>query len=359
MAGQVVRNALLASVTILSIAAISLFSFDGFAQLPPAENNWKQVCDRALAVPFSVPKFAHARSEKWLGQCDSEALYYGFTAPPEFFDALQCAFYERAHPEPSIGDPFYGPGVLMMLYANGEGVPRDYNLAIRFACENTWAADAEMEYRIGHLEHLRDTHAVTIHFDLCDDGTSGLTEGACASVQENFDDAKRTKQLRDISADWTANVNAAFTTLEKAENAFVKARVENEVDLSGTGRDAFQLEEEGVLKDQFLINLNRFAKADVPAASTSDYRDIQQTLERVYGKIQSSAESAWQFTTVKPAGVRTTERAWLALLEAWADFGRVAYPHLNTDRIRAQITRLRIHQLRSLTKGMGGVIPSA
>lgn len=359
MAGRVARRALLTTLTILSIAVISLFAFDGFVpflsaqtQLPPAEYNWKKVCDRALAVPLRAPTFARIRSEKWLRQCNSEALYYGFMARPDFSDALQCAFYERANPEPSIGDPFYGPGVLMMLYANGKGVPRDYNVAIRFACENTWAADAEMEYRVGRLEHLRDIHAVTTHFDLCDDGTSGLTEGACASVQENFADAKRTKQLRDISDGWPANVRAAFATLEKAEDAFVNARIENEVDLSGTGRAAFQLEEEGVLKDQFLINLNRFAKGDVPSVSTSDYWGLQQTLERVYGEIQSSSDSAWQFGTVKPAGIRTTEGAWLALLEAWAAFGRMNYPHLSTDRIRGQITRLRIHQLQSLIKEM-------
>lgn len=140
-----IRRGFGAGIAIFSVAIIFLFVYGGFAllpsaqiQLPPAEKNWKQVCQRAVAVALSPHTFAHPRSENWLRHCDSEALYYGFAAPPDFPAALQCAYYERAHPKPSMGDPFYGPGVLMMLYANGKGVPRDYDLAIRFACENTW-----------------------------------------------------------------------------------------------------------------------------------------------------------------------------------------------------------------------------
>lgn len=346
------------AMAIFSMLAIFLFVSCELAPLPwaqtrfPApEKNWKQVCQRVMAVPLSPHTFAHPRSENWLRHCDSEALYYGFAAPPDFSDALQCAYYERAYPKPSVGDPFYGPGVLMMLYANGKGVPRDYNLAMRFACENTWASDAEMAYRVGRFEHLRDAHAATTHFDLCDHGTSGLTEGACASVQESLAEAKRTRQLRDISAAWPTNVKAAFPPLQKAETGFINARIRNEVDLSGTGRVAFQLEEEGTLKDQFLINLKRFASSDVPPVSTTDYPRLERVLDGLYGEIQRSPRSAWQFTTVNPAGIRTTEEAWRRLLQAWVDFGLVAYPHLGPDRIRAQLTRLRIHQLRSMIKG--------
>src|SRR6185437_3261142 len=172
------------AVILCPMTAIAFFAFGGPApppstqiQVPPTEKSWKQVCQRALAAPIKLPAFTRVRSKAWLQHCDSEALYYGFSAPPDFVGALQCAYYERANPKPSNGDPFYGPGVLMMLYANGKGVLRNYSLAIRFACENTWTADAEMEYRLGRLEHLRDTRAVRTRFDLCDDGTSGLTEG--------------------------------------------------------------------------------------------------------------------------------------------------------------------------------------
>ena len=76
--------------------------------------------------------------------------------------ALQCGWYERAHLDPSVGNMFEGPGILAMLYANGQGVPRNYDLAIRFACEGDWTAEAEQELRIGppgsHAEGVRAWH---------------------------------------------------------------------------------------------------------------------------------------------------------------------------------------------------------
>jgi hypothetical protein len=144
-----------------------------------------------------------------------------------------------------------------MLYANGRGVPRDYNLAIRFACENTWAGDTEMELRIGHLEQLTN-------FDLCDDATSGLMMGACEFIHRQFSAADRRRELDLISATWSAQVKEAFKSLAAAEDDFVSARSGNEVDRSGTGREAFSLEEEGRLRDQFPINLRFFAHGEVP-----------------------------------------------------------------------------------------------
>jgi uncharacterized protein YecT (DUF1311 family) len=312
------------------------------------ESNWKQVCARSTSAPLTPPAFAHPEAEEKLQHCDSTALYYGFDHPADPTAGLQCAYYQRAHPRPSEGDPFYGPGVLTMLYANGRGVERNYDLAIRFACENTWAAPAEMELRIGHLEQLRDTHAAATNFDLCDDATSGLMQGACESVQQQFADAKRKHELDSISRSWSPQVQETFRSLQAAEKAFIKARTRNEVDLSGTGRAAFMLEEEGRLRDQLLINLRRFAKGDIPTASSAEYQNVDRKLNQVYQKIQQAPSSSWEYTTVKPSGIRDTERAWLKLREAWVEFARVAYPHVSEDTVRTQITRLRLHQLQSL-----------
>ena len=311
------------------------------------ETNWSALCARSLKEPLTLPKFSPAMPQSELEHCDSSALYYGFGKPADPAAALQCAYYQRAHPRPGVGDPFYGPGVLTMIYANGRGASRNFNLAIRFACENEWAAGAEQEFRIGHLEQLRDQHASSTNFDLCDDATSGLMQGACESVQQSFADAKRRERLDALSANWSPQVKDAFKGLQRAQVAFVEARVRREVDLSGTGRVSFMLVEEGRLEDQFLIDLRHFATGFSPA-STADYQVADRKLNIAYGRLMSSPESAWQYGTIKPDGIRETERNWLKLREAWVDFARLAYPQLSADTIRTQITRLRIHQLQSL-----------
>src|SRR5712691_12329207 len=134
----------LAPVTAATALAATLLA-SAQTSRAPREKKWQQICAQVTAQPLPAPSSAHLESESWLSHCNAEELYYGFDRPADPVAALQCAYYERAHPQPDRGDPFYGPGVLTMLYANGKGVPRDYDLAIRFACENSWAAEAEME----------------------------------------------------------------------------------------------------------------------------------------------------------------------------------------------------------------------
>lgn len=340
MRGMVLKLSTLAMVTLISCSIVCRISAQTADQDP--------VCAQALAHPLTPPSFPSPMKETQLKNCDSQALYYGFDRPPDFAAALQCAFYQRAHPDPTVGDPFAGPGVLTMLYANGKGVKRDYDLAIRFACENTWAAPAEMSSRIAHLLKMRATHSVTSKFDLCDDATSGLMEGACESVSQDFADAKRQQELKTIERAWPAEVQQSFKTLQKAEADFEEARVQNEVDLSGTGRAAFELQDQGRLRAQFVINLKRFAKGDIPHASSADAEAVDRKLNDVYQQIQQAPDKSWQYTTVKPSGIRKTQRVWLKLRDEWGDFAHSAFPGLDRTSVVAQLTRLRLHQLEFL-----------
>lgn len=281
-------------------------------------------------------------------KCDEAALYYAFGEGPDYGAAAQCGWFQRAHPQETVGNMFYGPGVLTMLYANGEGVSRNYDLAIRFACENHWAAEAEMAYRIGHHEHLRDTGPQNTKFDLCDDITSGLSDGFCTSIQTRTADAVRSRKVNAILDRFPPPVKRAFPALMAAESAFEIARTQGEVDLSGTSRAAFQLAEEAKLRDQFLINLQRFGRGDIPTASEGDLSLLDQNLNDIYQRIQHSPASKWEFGTIKPDGIRDAERKWLSLVDSWTTFARIAYPSLSTSRVRAQLIHLRLHQLRSL-----------
>jgi len=306
--------------------------------------HWQEVCKKALAEPLTVPSFPGISADK-LATCDETALYYGFTGKPDYAAALECGWYERAHPKENEANMFYGPGVLTMLYANGKGTPRNYELAIRFACEQTWAAEAEQELRIGHLEYLRDSKAQSTTFDLCDDITSGLNQGACSLVESRRADAKRELKMASVVRSLSPNAKALLPALRQAEKAFEQTRVDNEIDFSGTARSAFEFEDETRLREQFVINLERFGRGDVPAATPADLAQLDRQLNAVYQQIQQIPAKEW-YGTVKPDGIRRTQRKWLALADEWARFARVAYPDLSPETVRAQLIRLRLDQLR-------------
>jgi hypothetical protein len=313
-----------------------------------ADKDWEQICKHAEAEPLTAIQPSGPLSGDQLTKCDETALYYGIGEKPDYAAALQCGWFQRAHPQETVGNMFYGPGVLTMLYANGKGVPRNYDFAIRFACENSWVAEAEMAYRIGHLEHLRDAGPQSAMFDLCDDITSGLSDGTCTSIQTRTADTVRARKIEEILDRFPAAVKSAFAPLQAAELEFEKARTQGEVDLSGTSRAALQLSEEAKLRDQFLISLQRFGRGDIPDASEPDLSLLEQKLNEICEQIQHSPASKWEFGTIKPEGIHDTERKWISLVDAWIGFARIAYPNLSTTRVRAQLIRLRLHQLRSL-----------
>jgi hypothetical protein len=110
----------------------------------------------------------------------------------------------------------------------------------------------------------------------------------------------------------------------------------------------FGLQELKKLRDQFLTNLQRFGNGDVPKISAAELADLDRALNSVYRDIERAPADTWRYGTIKPDGIRETERRWVALEDAWVDFARQAYPNLDPNAVRAQIIRLRLHQLRSL-----------
>ena len=124
------------------------------------------MCKDITSKPLTEPRFSAPLNAAQLAKWDSEALYYGFDSKPEYAAALQCAWCERAHPDTVAADMNRGVGVRTMLYANGRGAAKDPDLAMRFACEQHWAAPAEMQYRLQHLTEIKDGKPNLINFQV-------------------------------------------------------------------------------------------------------------------------------------------------------------------------------------------------
>lgn len=108
-----------------------------------------------LSLPSrDVPPASMAASLKG---CSSEALYYGIGVPKDPVRARQCAYLERQDPDTGWPNLFAGTGMLMTIYANGIGVPRNLDIAMKFACEID-GAPAEEEGWLAHLQKLKNEH---------------------------------------------------------------------------------------------------------------------------------------------------------------------------------------------------------
>lgn len=317
-----------------------------------ASETWEQICQVARAKPLAEPALTGPLSAADLPHCDSEALYYGIGAPPDYPAALQCAWYERAHPRPGMASMTYGVGVLTMLYANGRGVQKNITMATRFACEHEWAAPAEMEGRVRHLGGLQDGAASGSPFDMCDDATSGLSGGFCQSIKQRLADAGRGRKLAAITAALTQQQRQLFDALRVAEEHFNAVRTGNEIDMTGSARASFVLMDLGRLRDQFLVNLQRLQEGDLPQATANDVKALDASMNELYQRIMAAPDATFENGTVRKSGIRDTQRAWLPLRDAWVAFTEAAYPKVSPDRVVAQLIRLRMNQLKRLPGGM-------
>ena len=56
--------------------------------------------------------------------------------------------------------------------------------------------------------------------------------------------------------------------------------------------------------------------------------------------------------TIRPEGIRDTERVWIRYRDAWVAFGAKRYPSVPADAWRTWATTERERQLRELYEGM-------
>ena len=277
--------------------------------------------------------------------CDSEALYYGIGKPIDYPAALGCAYAELQAGDELV---FGGSAVLMMIYANGGLGKKRLDLALHFACQVS-GAPAETEGRVSELVRRTKTPESKV-FDLCDHTTSGFLMGHCTRRDSRLTDAKRDSKMQTAIANWNEAEKAAFEKLRKASDAFIEARGQNEVDLSGTARSAFVIAEEEILKKDFLQSLEKLENKTAPKYSEAQAKAEDKKLNRIYRKVITKKDGNLDAGTVTPEGIEKCQRAWLSYRNGWVEFAKVKYPNVSASVLLAWFTKKRNHMLRAFVK---------
>ncbi|MFC3077227.1 lysozyme inhibitor LprI family protein [Phenylobacterium terrae] len=272
--------------------------------------------------------------------CDSEALYYGIGRPADPVAARKCAILELEGTAASDAGYFAGRTILATVYANGVGAGRDTRLAIRLACQDEDSAPAEVDGRVRDLAGSSPPES----FHWCDHVTSGRMMGVCAAHFARIDGAKREAEIATLTAAWSPPERKAFAALRTAADAFIAARAENEVDMSGTMRAALSLGEEERQRDAFKALLTELEAGKAPSGGLAP---ADAELNRVYRQVMNAGEDTrLDWGTVAPDDIRATQRIWLRYRDAWLAFAKVKYPQVSPDALAARLTQERTAMLR-------------
>ena len=335
-----------------------------FADAGPARPNWgterselisgadydksKGIC-RALGVPVApagdMPTPAQRAA---LGECRSEPLYYGEGKAVDYDAARLCAFGEA---QGADDQTFGGSTILMQIYANGLGVPRNLDLATAYACQ-LQGAPAESDARVLHLQALKappgeakaDGRPVE-PFDYCNDVTSGWAGSECEARDSTLASFARDAKVAALEAHIPQTARSSYHRLREALEAFIEMHADGEVDQTGSGRAGFVIEEQDAVRDQFVSDLELLLSGDWPVAGATAARDAVAHLNASYRRILAWAASGANMSTIHPDAIRNTQRAWLVYRDAFKRFAAAASPGTGRDALLARLTNLRNAQL--------------
>ena len=298
-------------------------------------------CAAALAKPFDGGLDPHVPPD-----CDSSAYYYGIGRDKDYVAARVCALIERYNKVDKDGSLFTGAGILSMVYANGEGTPRDIDLAKRFTCEIKEADFAETDARLKLLDKIAVATKDVPHFDLCKTASNGTSWGWCESIELRLHDAKRYDEMVKIVDGLTPQGVEAFKALQTAEGDFETLRSEKEIDLTGAARGAWTLQEQDRLRAQFVSDLKLFSTAGYSQPVT--LATVEALINKDLASIRVNGPKNFQGTTITVAGIEETQRAWLKYRAAWLAYEGVVNPTVSSDAIATQISRERLTHLHKL-----------
>lgn len=231
----------------------------------------QNACRARLTLEPPAADWPSSSERAQLKGCDSEALYYGIGRAADPVAARKCALIEREREAgPNAPDfaglgysYFSGTGILTMVYANGAGVARNLDVAIHMAC-GVEDAPAASESRIQELLERQTGQGRGGGFEICDDATSGISEGYCADHADRLAEQTRQQRTAALGARWTEPQRRLFAQVYASLAEY--AEIAHDMDcFGGTAHAACTIVGAGADRDDFLRRIEALAAGRRPA----------------------------------------------------------------------------------------------
>lgn len=265
-------------------SAFLLLALAASAQADNAE------CERHLLSTYPFPHRPTAEQATALQECDADKLYYGIGQHFNYVRARHCALAKGNH------------DVLMMLYANGLGVPRNYPMAKMAACRAE-AAPEVTEARLERLARMQTgKEGPSPRIDICDDAVGGQLAARCTGIRMDLADQERAARIESLTTRWTEGEQAALQQV-----------------LRHAGEPG--------LKAEVLDSLLEFEAGKLPSSTPDDATRAEREVSQA--KVAADRQRAWQ----------TYRDAWLAL-------GKLRYPAVAPHAWKAYFARKRLAMLK-------------
>ena len=299
-------------------------------------NSIEKICREVNTINYPKEDLPTQEDKIILKDCVSKNLYYGINIQKDYVKARKCAFIEKELKKNDKNPIFNGDSILMMLYANGYGVHKNTDLAIKSAC-------LVATYAIDQLKEIKN-NKISKDFDLCDSAADTFTLNICSDKNSEMtvseDNFKKSAYIKSF----TSEQKDLFQKLEIKYKKFFTKRIRN-YDSSGSFAPICAVNEKSLLNHSFIHSFILFEQGKIPNVSEGDFLKLDKELNKVYSSILKTKDFSSNITTITLEGFRETQRAWLDYRDAWVKFASVRYPKIKSYSWKAWLTKERLNQL--------------
>lgn len=296
-----------------------------------------QLC-RAMAPP-AFPEADRPTEEEVQGfrgrNCYAQLALHGIDQPLDVIRARRCAFAElsgRSEPD-AVG----GTEVLLAIYANGLGVPRNLDLALAIACAHS-ASPELRAFRVRRLEAMRAGRTTT-PLDACEGPLPRELGWGCGTLKSGIARARREDRRRAVEARISQAAVRALASLVWTGRAYVDGHVNLRIP-----RQPPYGEDPEIMK---LKREEEFLEAVEAAVGGPPAHRVARS-ERTRAEAALSAALRAQRRAL-PEAARTAfdeeHRRWLRYRADWARFGKLLHPQLDEAVWTHPLTVQRLDEL--------------
>lgn len=319
----------------------------------------RQLCDAAAAHEPGPLETASEADRRLFGEESASCMsfIYGDDEARDYEQGRRCCLARHCNRE------------LAMIFANGWGVPRDYDAALWFLCragEENGGQElnpVELGRMLAAVQEMRASGDPE-DLDYCSHiATSGVAAAYCEGLKVEAEAPRVERRIAVVADSLGPAARAALEDLRKAEETFGEADAElrSAGSRGGTGHAAFFMSERREITRTFVEELEKFGNERASFATPSAFQDANRALNAAYqaGKTALSGPEVAAFATPGkplPETLRDAQRAWLRYRDAWTAFYRLrwqgAAPSEVLDReIQAVLSRQRTAELRRVSQG--------
>lgn len=297
----------------------------------------QNICDKTESLALPTQDLPSEADKINLKNCSSRNLYYGISVPEDHTAARKCAIMElNSKNTEFVG----GASILMMIYANGEGVKRNLDIAKKMACE-MWSAPYELALRINHLSSPEPEP-----IDMCDHITSGVMAGFCATISSDMHEEAASSKLKEIVEKWPAEHQKMFRRLNTSATKYFESHASKEIDMSGTMRGAFYINEKDYMLNEFRKLIYDFENNKKLSYIKANVPEFDKDLNDTYHKVIHRKFD--EISGVSKNGIKETELLWIKYRDDWVKFLALHYPTVDTEIIKTKLTIERTEILENI-----------